>query len=53
MSPSASSFYNFVVSSVLLKLFPIDHEEIIVGHIDVEGDSTEKVERVIRNTSIV
>jgi hypothetical protein len=42
-----------VVSPALLKLFPLDLEEIIVWHFDVEGDSTEKVERVIHNTSIV
>jgi hypothetical protein len=29
---------------VLLKSFPLDLEEIIVEHIDVEGDSTEKTE---------
>jgi hypothetical protein len=38
---------------VKLKPFPLDLEEIIVGHFDVEGNSTKKVERVIHNTLIV
>jgi hypothetical protein len=38
---------------MLVKLLPLDLEEIIVGHIDVEGNSTKKVERVIHNISIV
>jgi hypothetical protein len=35
------------------KSFPLDFEEIIVRHFDIEGDSTKKVERVIHNTSII
>jgi hypothetical protein len=31
-----------VVSPALLKSFPLDLEEIIVGHVDVDEDSTEK-----------
>jgi hypothetical protein len=38
---------------VSLKPFLLDLEEIIVGHVDEEGDSTKKVERVILSTSIV
>jgi hypothetical protein len=42
-----------VVSPALLKPFPLDLEEIIVRHVDVEGNSMKKVERVIHGTSIV
>jgi hypothetical protein len=42
-----------VVSPASLKPFPIDLEEIIVGHFDVEGDSTKKVERDINSISVV
>jgi hypothetical protein len=42
-----------VVNPMQLKPFPLDLEEIIVGHINVEGDSMKKVERVIHSTSIV
>jgi hypothetical protein len=31
----------------------LDLEEIIIGHFDVEGDSTKKVKRVIHSTSII
>jgi hypothetical protein len=36
-----------VVSLALLKPFPPELEEIIVGHVNVEGNSMKKVERVI------
>jgi hypothetical protein len=35
--------------SSITKSFPLDLEEIIGGNIDVEGDSTKKVERVIHS----
>jgi hypothetical protein len=42
-----------VVSPALLKLLPLDLEEIIVGYINMEGDSMKKVESIIHSTSIV
>jgi hypothetical protein len=41
-----------VVSPALLKSFPLDLEEIIVRHFDVEGGYIKKVERDIHSTSI-
>jgi hypothetical protein len=42
-----------VVSPVLLKSFPLDLEEIIIKHFNVEGYSMKRVKRIIHNTSIV
>jgi hypothetical protein len=50
--PPLIHFRTFVFPA-LLKTFPLDLEEIIVGHIDVEGYSMKKVGRVIHSTSIV
>jgi predicted metal-dependent phosphotriesterase family hydrolase len=36
-----------------LEPFPLDLEEIIIGHVDMEEDSMEKEERVIHNISIL
>jgi hypothetical protein len=51
--PYAGSFWHLVVSPALLKSFPLDLEEIVIGHFDVEGDSMKRVKRVIHNTSII
>jgi hypothetical protein len=38
---------------VSLKPFLLELEEIIIGHVDVEGDYMKKVERFIHRTLIV
>jgi hypothetical protein len=51
--PVCCFFWDLVISPTLLKLFPLDLEEIIVGHFDMVRDSMKRVKRVIHNTSIV